>query len=131
MSDGLIKNLPVLYSKLSSVIILWSGILVYLLLVDFNTSLIELLSESLRVQIFSVLVGLVIGIGLSELNSEDLSRSQIDENISIYLGVSLFTIVFFGLLTLVNTEIASFILIYSGLWHGIITYKTKDGRLER
>ena len=41
-------------SRVSSVLILWLGILVYFTLVDFDMPLIELVSTNLRVHIFTL-----------------------------------------------------------------------------
>lgn len=116
--DDPTESLDPIHSVALSTGLLFSGILLYHILVDFELSVIEFLGMQLRTHIFGIVLGMILGGSLAEAehSEEFLTRQQ-----SILSGV--ITILFFGILTAINTEIASLVLVYLGVWYTVNAYR--------
>lgn len=116
--DDLTESLEPVYRVALSTGLLFSAILLYQVLVDFELSVIGFLGIQLRTHIFGIVLGMILGGILAEAEH---SENSLTKQLSILSGV--FTILFFGVLTFINTEIASLVLIYVGLWYSINSYR--------
>lgn len=90
----------------------------YQILVDFELSVIEFLGMQLRTHVFGIVLGMILGGALAEAEH---SEKSLTKQLSILSGV--FTILFFGILTVINTEIASLVLVYIGFWYSVNAYR--------
>lgn len=119
------ENIEPLYSKVISAVILWSSILLYMVLVDFEASLIDIGYTGIHTHLFGVITGLVFGGGLAELEHSDV-KEKIDNYRAISALSGVVVIVLLGLLTFINSSISSLVLLYVGLWYSVNTYRIQS-----
>lgn len=126
MVDQRLDDLDLLQKKTIGVTFTWLAILLFLSIVGYEVSVIGFLSEQLRIHLFAAIFGMVSGLLAADWYfSKSRSRSLEIEKLGMGLIVGSLSLVIM-LVTILNTEISSMLLVYTGIWFSVASLKIES-----
>lgn len=121
-----IRNSKAFHSKIIATTSVWSVIILYISVVGFEMSLVELLAEQVRIHLFGILFGALVGGGIAQTYFNENHYQSFQQNkmwFAIAGGLAISLIL--GL-TVINTEISSILLIYTGIGFSATLLRNTD-----